>query len=367
MISDDTFLSNENTYLLSGNVFVTNGAKLTIQEGTIIRCDAEKSTSLLVTRGSKLIAVGNRKFPIVFTSSKKEKARASGDWGGIIILGSAKINNAVGTAVVERNFNPKYSVYGGENNEEETAILKYVRIEFPGKKINKHKELNGLSLCAIGSKTILENIMVSYSLDDSYEWYGGAGTYQNLISLKSKDDDFDFTQGFKGRLINPLAVRHPFISDVSGSYAVEIDGYDSSGFSTDSELSSLIIENGTFINLVEEANIQFAKPAISSKKLAKIKVLNSSISGFSQVMRIDSSFKNQNELDHKLLLTNNIFNISDSKGVKSKNINKFNLVKLFKTNKFTNFYLGPNDMYIDPFNEDAPSFIPKKVSLTTML
>lgn len=58
IIDEDTYLSNEFTYLLSGNVYVINGATLTIEEGTILRCDTETPTSLVVTSGSRLIARG---------------------------------------------------------------------------------------------------------------------------------------------------------------------------------------------------------------------------------------------------------------------------------------------------------------------
>lgn len=371
VISKDTFLSNENTYLLTGNTFVTENATLSIEKGVIIRCDTKKSTSLLITKGAKLIAEGTEKYPIIFTSSKKERTRSSGDWGGIIILGSGKINTAVGVATVEGNFNPAYStIYGGNNFEEETAIMRYVRIEFPGKKINSHKELNGLSLCAIGSSTILENIMVSYSLDDSFEWYGGSGEFKNLVSYKAKDDDYDITFGFNGKLINPVAIRHPYISDISGSYSLEIDGYDKDqGLSSKSKLSCLTVNNGTFINLANKDNVNFTASAISVKKMAHLNMHNSSISGFLNVIKLDNSYKNKtwDLIRENLLFSNNIFNVKEGKKINIENSSKFNFSKFFKTNRFTKFYLNPNEIFLNPTDEDQPSFEMKKVSLYTML
>jgi len=181
IIDQDYYLKNDTVYLMSGNIYVTNGATLTIQEGTIIRCDYETETSLIISKGSKLIARGLKGQPIVFTSSKSPRARKSGDWGGIIIAGSGTINSPAPSGVIEGEFLPQYSLYGGTDPEEMTAIMTYVRIEYAGKKINKSKELNGLSLYALGKGSILNNIMISHAADDSFEFFGGSFDLSNLM------------------------------------------------------------------------------------------------------------------------------------------------------------------------------------------
>ena len=173
IISDHTYLRNDITYFMSGDVYVTNGASLTIQEGTIIRCDYENPANLIITKGAKLIAAGSKAYPIVFTSSKAPKSRNSGDWGGIIIAGSGKVNTVSGNGTIEGGFNPQYSVYGGNQIDEETTILRYVRIEFSGNTNKRAAGSNGLSLYALGTSSIVKDIMVSYSGQNSYTIRGG--------------------------------------------------------------------------------------------------------------------------------------------------------------------------------------------------
>ncbi|MBK8365671.1 MAG: hypothetical protein IPL24_19000 [Bacteroidetes bacterium] len=55
-ITTNTNWTNNNQYILSGFVYVTSGAELTIQEGTIIKGDKTTKGSLIITRGSKINA-----------------------------------------------------------------------------------------------------------------------------------------------------------------------------------------------------------------------------------------------------------------------------------------------------------------------
>jgi len=360
-ISENLTLTNDQVYLLSGNVYVTNNAELKIEPGTLIRCDYKKPGSLFITKKAKLIAVGSRMQPIIFTSSKPTKTRKSGDWGGIVILGNGKLNTLSGMSVAEGNFIPDLSLYGGDNTEEESSILKYVRIEFPGRKINQSKEINGLTLCGIGSKTIIENVMVSYSSDDSFEWFGGQGQYKNLVSYKSKDDDFDFTDGFNGELINILSIRHPLISDISGSYAIEIDGYNSKlGSPAKETLSKLKVKDAMIVNLATIDNISFIKSAISAKNLAQISIESSCISGYADVIKIDDSFKNKMlPIKSFITLNNNRFNVSNN--LVSMGNKQLNSISLFQKNKFTKIFMNPKDIYVNPFNDEQPSFAMKQI------
>jgi len=93
LVSEDTFLSNDTVYLLSGDVYVIGNATLTIQEGTTIRGDHQNPGNLIIAKGAKLIAVGTEAYPIVFTSNKPPKSRTSGDWGGIVVAGEGKVNS----------------------------------------------------------------------------------------------------------------------------------------------------------------------------------------------------------------------------------------------------------------------------------
>ena len=57
-------------YLLSGFVYVKNNATLTIEPGTVIKGVANTKATLIIERGSKIMAAGTVDKPIVFTSDK---------------------------------------------------------------------------------------------------------------------------------------------------------------------------------------------------------------------------------------------------------------------------------------------------------
>ncbi|WP_147406135.1 hypothetical protein [Aquimarina sp. BL5] len=359
IIDQDTHLTNDSVYFLTGIVYVTNGATLSIQEGTIIRCDTKTQTSLVVSKGAKLIARGLKGQPIVFTSDKSPKARKSGDWGGVIIAGSGIINSPSKAGVIEGDFLPQYSLYGGDNDDEMTTIMTYVRIEYAGKKINQSKELNGLSLYALGKKSILNNIMISHSADDSFEFFGGTVNMNNLISYKAKDDDYDFTLGYQGELYNIIAIRHPYISDISGSYAIEIDGYDKKLGMTSLELSNVDIKDATLINLSDSSNYQHTGAAISSKNLARLHVTDSRISGFANVAKFDKSYISYTNLETSFSLENSIFNVHDTNvlvPLEPKN----EVHGLLKYNMFTTQFKNVSDFFEKPLDAKNPKFTLKQ-------
>ena len=157
VIKTDMTLSSEFVYLLSGVVYVANNATLTIEPGTIVRCSNENTGALVITRGAKIKAAGTRLRPIVFTSDKSAGERRTGDWGGISIQGNAPINTLSGNAFAEGELLPAFSIYGGDDVNDDSGVFKFVRIEFAGQKVNATKEMNGLSLCGVGAKTIVEN------------------------------------------------------------------------------------------------------------------------------------------------------------------------------------------------------------------
>ena len=356
IIDKDYYLSNSKVYLLSGNTYVSNNAKLTIEEGTIIRCDHQNSSTLVITKGAQLIARGTVVKPIIFTSDKPEKSRTPGDWGGIVIAGGGTVNSPSGMGVIEGNFDPLFSTYGGNTPDEITTILSYVRIEYAGKKINMSKELNGVSLYAAGKNSLISNIMVSYSADDSFEFFGGEIEASNLISYKAKDDDFDFTEGHRGRLNTILAIRHPYISDISGSYAIEIDGYNKNqGIISSEKLTNVSIESGHLINLSDKSNYQHTTAAISSRHLGQLKLTNSRISGFSNVVSFDKSYTNLSEIQKSFSLENSLYNVHGDAVMASFQPNS-SAEQLLKYNMHTTHFKNVQDFFTDPLNSKFPIF-----------
>jgi hypothetical protein len=65
IISSDMVLKRTNTYVMIGVVYVTNKATLTIEAGTVIRGDKQTCGTLVITKGSKIMAEGNETAPII--------------------------------------------------------------------------------------------------------------------------------------------------------------------------------------------------------------------------------------------------------------------------------------------------------------
>jgi hypothetical protein len=189
------------TYTLSGTVRVKSGATLTFEAGSVITADvANGPDALLVEKGGMLNIAGTAAEPVVFT----EKSKTAGSWGGIIMFGDAPIvsgktvdGTPITTATSEDGTN---IVYGGTNATHSSGSLKYVRVEYAGKKIlDGNSEMNGFSFYAVGSGTVLENLVAYKGADDGFEFYGGTVSAKNLISYGNTDDSFDWQDGWQGQ------------------------------------------------------------------------------------------------------------------------------------------------------------------------
>ena len=196
-------LYSDTVYVLSGYIKVTNGATLTVQPGTKVVGDTNLvGSSLWILRGAKIVANGTAVQPIVFTSQRSAPNRKPGDWGGIIIIGNGIINRSGATILTEGGAAGQSENYaGGNDNNDSSGVLRYVRIEFAGYDVSSGagQELNSLSSYAVGRKTVYEYIQTMAGLDDSFEWWGGAVDGRYLVSYESGDDHFDWTEGYQGR------------------------------------------------------------------------------------------------------------------------------------------------------------------------
>jgi hypothetical protein len=217
-IKTNTTLKYPNTYNLRGFVYVPNGVTLTIEPGVIVKGEKSTEGTLIVERGGKIIAQGTKERPIVFTSAQTPGNRKPGDWGGIILLGKAP--NNMGEQTIEGGVR---SSHGGTDPNDNSGILSYVRVEFAGIEYSPDNEINGITLGSVGSGTKIDHLQVSYSGDDSFEWFGGTVNAKYLIAWCGWDDDFDTDNGFSGKIQYVLGLRYPKIGDKSASNGFESD------------------------------------------------------------------------------------------------------------------------------------------------
>jgi hypothetical protein len=241
-ITANTTWTSNKVYQLGGRITVVNGATLTIEAGTIIKGEAgtgSNATALLIARGGRLIAEGTASAPIIFTSIADEITPAditagnfgspnlnpdvNGLWGGLLILGKAKIsasndNGDVSEVQIEGipTSDPN-GLYGGNDDSDNSGIIKYVSIRHGGTNIGSGNEINGLTLGGVGSGTVIENVEIVSNQDDGIEFFGGTVNVTNAVVWNVGDDAIDTDQSWAGTLDN-------FVVIAPGNHNFELDG-----------------------------------------------------------------------------------------------------------------------------------------------
>ena len=361
-ITSNTTWSSNQTYLLSGTVYVDSGVVLTIQPGTIIRGnDSISNSSLIVKKGGRLIAQGTSTNPIVFTSNKPIGSRALGDWGGVILLGRATMNQ--GTGFIEGLAAIADHQYGGSDDNDNSGILSYVRIEFGGYVFAQNKEINGLTLGAVGRGTQIDHIQCSYINDDAFEWYGGSVNCKYLVSYRNLDDDFDTDFGYHGLVQYGLSVRDPQIAD--NSYSLPSGGSTSEGFESDNDAAGSTLQpftNATFSNFTmigpyRGNNNSTIHPAfrrgVRIRRNSQIKIINSIISDWATGVFIDGTACETNATNGSLVVNNNLITNYKTRVGERASTSTFNILQFVGSSNDT---VPASSILNRPYNFTNPDY-----------
>jgi len=208
-ITTDTVWETGNRYVLEDQIFVENAA-LTIEPGVVV--EGEAGSALIVAQSARLFARGSRQEPVVFTSAKSEGERARGDWGGVVLLGKAPVNQT-DARIEGLSETDARGRFGGSDEEHSCGVVQYTRIEFAGFEVYKNNELNGLTLGGCGSNTIVQNVQVHRALDDGIEMFGGTVDLKNILITGAGDDSIDWDWGWRGRVQFAVLQQHPDTGD----------------------------------------------------------------------------------------------------------------------------------------------------------
>ena len=205
-VAEATTWKTGRTYRLDGLVFVEAGVRLLVEPGVTVL--GGPGAALVVTRDASIHARGTENEPIVFTSARPEGTRASGDWGGVVLLGNAPINR--GQANIEGiPRNDARGVFGGNDRRSSCGVLEYVRVEFAGYAIGADNELNGLTLGGCGSETLVRHVQVHRAHDDGIEVFGGVADLKYVVVSHPRDDALDWDMGWTGRAQFLVVQHHP--------------------------------------------------------------------------------------------------------------------------------------------------------------
>lgn len=251
LTGDVTFTNNAN-WVLNGGVFVGEdggtAGNLTIEPGTRV-LGVSGNDFLAVQRGSKIFAEGTPQAPIVFTGPFNASApeAGAGNWGGLVISGRAPLNicdDSVPFGQCEAVGEGGSGLYGGDDPFDSSGVLKYVRIQFGGFRINDEDELNGLAVQGVGSGTVLDYIQVHANEDDGVEFYGGTANAKHVLLTGIKDDSLDWTHGWQGKIQYLIVKQDPDAANVK-ERGIEADNFEDNNEATPRSMP--MIANATFI------------------------------------------------------------------------------------------------------------------------
>lgn len=381
-INADTTLRKGNTYILEGLVYMTGNHTMTIEAGTTIKGSytGANVAALIITRGSKIVAKGTANEPIIFTSSSPNPQ--SGDWAGIVLCGKAGINTSyLGT-------NGLYQVEGGIDNSfgdglagsgdaavpvaddtDSSGVMSYVRIEYAGYAFQPDKEINALTMAAVGSRTVIDHIQVSYAKDDAFEWFGGTVNCKYLIAYKTLDDDFDTDNGYRGKVQFGLAIRDSVLADGSRSEAFESDNNSSGSGATPktAAIFSNITAIGPKATLANNGNSLYRGGA-HIRRNTGISIFNSVIMGWPLGIEIDATLGTSTALNiedstlrlRNITLAGNAVNTKFSGTAGATITNDAAFTTWFMNPFYNNDILANNTdvKLINPFSYSAPDPTP---------
>ena len=229
--TDYTFLQEVN-YILSGVVQVGNGnvaiasqveydavvaqgVELTVEAGSDVKAAADGV--LLVTRGSQLIADGSATSPITFSSLDADYD-GMGEWGGVVVQGFAPQYGQGDTGAcfadgevwcnVQGEGGDFVKEYGGNIADDNSGVIRYVRIAEGGLIAGPNNEINGLTLQGVGHGTVIDYIQVHGNQDDGIEWFGGTANVTHAVLTGNDDDDIDFDEGYMGNIQYALIIKN---------------------------------------------------------------------------------------------------------------------------------------------------------------
>lgn len=334
MISGALTLDPGKIYLLKGIIVVRNGGKLVIPAGTIIRAEADLSVtpknyaSIVVERGGQIEVLGTADLPVVITSTKAVGSRKPGDWGGLVLAGRSSHNMFVNDNVQVETFNnitfdPGLAKIGGTNNDDNSGIIRYLRLEFGGLEFEPGRQINALTLGAVGAVTEINHVQASFGGGDAIEWFGGTVNSSHLIAYKTRDDDFDMSNGYSGKSQFGIGVK-------DSAYHLQNtplgDGLPfSAGFESDNEATGTqaltpytnpIFSNYTMIGPVpvgsvyadmNDETMYFFRRGTHIRRNASMRVVNSIFMGYRNFLMVDgdSCIRNTNDPALLSLLTPN--------------------------------------------------------------
>lgn len=304
-VSQNTTLSADKEWLITGGINVLDGATLTIEPGTrIYGAFGDKTAFLSIQRGGQINASGTAAAPIRFSTIRElTSVPQPGDWGGIILNGRAPINVGGGVA----NGEGGTGAFGGEDPADNSGTLRYVIVAYAGRQLGEGNELNSFSFNGVGNSTTLEYLQALYGKDDGFEFFGGTCNLRCAVSLGSGDDSFDWSLGWQGKGQYWIAQQDAYDGDAGIEADNNEDDYSANPHSNpvisnfvligawdgDDKNSGIVLRRGTKGTLVKGIVRNFSNNGIEVKDKETLEHLE----------------RNDLQLDHLIAFDNAMYNV----------------------------------------------------------
>ena len=250
-LSANKTLTANTKYSLTGSYIVQNGATLTIEAGTKISADkGGTDVYIAVLQGGKINVQGTADNPVVMSSVNPTPA----DWGGLTICGKSTTTAGVNAEAEVGGF-----IYGGSDTADNSGSIQYLVIKGTGAQINSESQYNGVSLYAVGSGTVIENIAIIDGADDGVEFFGGTVSVTNIYLENNEDDAVDWTEGWNGTVTNT------YISHTVAGFSTAFEG-------------DKVNNNPNFVNVTAISTV--GGKALQFKKESGATITNLYLSGY---------------------------------------------------------------------------------------
>jgi len=297
-----------NEYVLNGPIYVLAGGVLNIEAGTVVKGrpgGTNDASALYITRGAKIFAEGTRTKPIIFTAEQDDVTDpgdlgiySRGLWGGVVIFGNAVLNMAADS--LGNIANPKYEVYeglsdvevngqrinrfGGNDDDDNSGVFRYVSIRHGGINILPNKEINGLSLGGVGRGTTIDHVECYAIRDDGFEFFGGTVNTRYCVAAFCDDDGFDTDMGYRGKNQFWMVIQERGAKDNGSELNGEINGATTG---TNQPIGNFEVYNCTWIGAGTNTA---ANRGLQIRDYAAPKIYNSIITEFGGAgVRIDAA------------------------------------------------------------------------------
>lgn len=183
-------------YLINGAVFVEPGGVLNVSPGVVLEGGGTPVPDFLAVKaGGKIFANGTRTQPITFTGPEA----VPGSWAGLVLNGFSNCNESTQVLGCAFEAIPELT-FGGNDPDDSSGSLRFVRILWAGEVIRLDEELNSLTMNGVGAGTTIEYVQVHGGLDDGFEWFGGTVNGRYLVASQVGDDGFDCDDGYQGKM-----------------------------------------------------------------------------------------------------------------------------------------------------------------------